>query len=193
MNRSNASRGGVAVLVLAGGEGRRLGGGKPLRRVGKRTLLDHAIERGQQWSDTVAVAAKSADQVGHCDLPVLIDQPGIGGPLAGLASARLLGCPLVLTIPCDMPFLPDDLMVRLTAALGNEGASLASSGGRIHPVCGLWRRESLMQLPAYFATGRRSIMGFAEVIGHATVGWDGDWFVNVNTPIDLAQAERRID
>jgi molybdopterin-guanine dinucleotide biosynthesis protein A len=180
-----------AVLILAGGEGRRIGGGKPLRMLGGRSLLDRAIERARGWSDSIAIAARAVDQVGDADVLVLLDPPGLEGPLGGLASAARLGRPLVLTIPCDMPFLPDDLPDRLAAALADYGAALAMSEGRVQPVCGLWRTDALARLGDYAASGRRSLIGFAETIGYVGVAWEGDPFFNVNSAADLAAAEAR--
>lgn len=169
-----------------------MGGNKPLRLLGGRTMLSRAVERAQSWSDRVAIAVRSAEQVGASDVPCLIDSYGIEGPLGGLASALRMDSALVLTIPCDMPFLPDDLPVRLTAALGDRGAAIAASGGRVHPVCGLWRGDALAKLDSYAATGRRSLMGFAERVGFVPVDWEDDPFFNVNSERELTQAESRL-
>lgn len=182
----------VAILILAGGEGRRIGGDKPLRLLAGRTLLERAIDRARDWSDEVAVAARSATQVGEPGVPILIDPPGLEGPIGGLASALRLGRETVLTIPCDMPFLPDDLPLRLAAALSNHQAALAASGGHVHPVCGLWRMDALARVRGYAMSGRRSLIGFAEVIGYAAVNWPDGPFFNVNRPGELAWAEARI-
>ncbi len=187
-----SARADLTVVILAGGEGRRIGGGKPLRLLGGRTLLGRAIERARGWTDEVAVAARFAEQVGEPGIAVLPDPPGLEGPLGGLGSALGLARPAVLTIPCDMPFLPDDLPTRLAAALPGHGAALAASGGHVHPVCGLWRTEALARLRRYAASGRRSLIGFAETIGYAAVAWPGDPFFNVNSPEDLAEAEARL-
>jgi molybdopterin-guanine dinucleotide biosynthesis protein A len=181
-----------AVVILAGGEGSRIGGGKPLRLLKDRSLLDRAIRRALSWSEEVTIAARSRGQVGDPGLPVLLDPPGLEGPLGGLASALRLDRQAVLTIPCDMPFLPDDLPARLAEALGGRGVALAASGGHVHPVCGLWRADALAQVPAYAESGRRSLIGFAESIGYATVEWAGEPFFNVNSREDLAEAERRL-
>lgn len=182
----------VAVLILAGGEGSRIGGGKPQRLLGGRTMLDRAIEQARRWSDHVTVAAREAAQLGAANVPLLLDPPGLEGPLGGLASAARLDAPAVLTIPCDMPFLPDDLADRLDTALPGHGAALAASGGHVHPVCGLWRTEALAGLDDYAASGRRSLIGFAEAIGYVAVEWPGDPFFNINNPEDLTEAEARL-
>ena len=181
-----------AVVILAGGEGRRIGGGKPLRRLGGRTLLELALERAHGWSDSVAIAVRHGGQVGDTDVPVLTDPPGLKGPLGGLASALRLERETVLTIPCDAPFLPDDLPERLAAALPGHCAALAASGGRVHPVCALWRTDALAEVRRYAASGRGSLIGFAETVGYAAVEWPEGAFFNVNSPEDLAEAEARL-
>ncbi|HET9429384.1 MAG TPA: molybdenum cofactor guanylyltransferase [Allosphingosinicella sp.] len=181
-----------AILILAGGQGRRMGGDKALRRLGGRTLLERAVERALGWSDEVAVAVREPGQVRDPGVPLLVDPPGLEGPLGGLSSAVRLQGPVILTMPCDTPFLPDDLPERLAAALPGHGVALAASAGCVHPVCGLWRRSGLGRVEEYAATGRRSLIGFAELIGYSTVEWPEDAFFNVNTPGDLAEAEARL-
>jgi molybdopterin-guanine dinucleotide biosynthesis protein A len=167
----------VKIVILAGGEGRRIGGGKPLRMLGGETLLDRALGIARRWSGDLLVADGSTDA------------PGIEGPLGGVAAALALGGD-VLTIPCDMPFLPDDLPERLGRQ--SEAAALAESGGRLHPVCALWRARAADGLAAYAASGRRSLHGFAEAVGYAPVAWSTDPidpFFNINDADDLARAE----
>lgn len=186
--------GSVAVVVLAGGDGRRMGGGKPLRTFGQTTLVGQALARARRWSPIVAVAVRARDQVaGDFDAPVLLDDPTIPGPAAGLASAFAfaagVSAPRLLTLPCDAPRLPDDLLERLDAALGDAGVAVASSLGWLHPTCALWRTDRAGRLPAYLATGA-SLRGFAADCGMVQVAWepgpDGDPFANANTPEDLA-------
>lgn len=181
-----------AIVILAGGEGRRLGGNKPLRLLEGRSLLERAIEWAKPRSDNIFIAARSADQVGETGLPILLDPPNLAGPLGGLASALCLEVPAVLTIPCDAPFLPEDLAERLQGAIGDRLAALAASGGDLHPTCALWRTEALCHLPAYVRSGRGSLTGFAEAIGFAPVEWEARCFANVNSPKDFAEAARRL-
>jgi molybdopterin-guanine dinucleotide biosynthesis protein A len=186
----------IVVAVLAGGEGSRIGGSKPLIELGGRTLIERAYARAQGWSSTSIVAIRSPDQLGSCRMPWIADAAGIEGPLAGLAAALEWACrqgaEALLTIPCDMPFLPEDLAKRLLENAGNHGAAVASSGGELHPVCSLWRNSAIYEFPSYFASGRRSLKGFAEHIGFAQVDWPAvpiDPFFNINSQADLAEAE----
>jgi len=189
----------LLVVVLAGGEGRRMGGSKPLRLFQGRSLIAHALDRAHAWSPRVAVSVRSADQVGPLAAPLVLDAPGVEGPLAGLAAAltfaRQEGITRVLTLPCDMPGLPDDLARRLHAALvPGVGAVVAACAGQPHPVCAVWDVETQADLPAYLASGRSSLRGFAEAVGMTTVAWDGAFapaFENINTPTDLARLTDR--
>lgn len=187
----------TAVAILAGGEGRRIGGDKPLRLVGGKTLLDRALVQARQWSDQVAVAVRDEAQLGGGAATVIIDEPGVDGPLAGLISALRFahrsGADAVLTLPTDMPFLPPDLCERLRERLRDSAAAVASSAGHLHPVCALWRLSCLDVVPAYLASGRRSLRGFAEAAGFTAVDWRAepvDPFFNINSPEDIAAAER---
>jgi molybdopterin-guanine dinucleotide biosynthesis protein A len=189
----------LVAVVLAGGDGLRMGGAKPLRRLGDTTLLGRALALAQSYSDDVAVAVRDAAQVGGADGPhLLLDDPGIEGPLAGLASAlrfaRRRGAACVLTLPCDSPRLPADLASRLQTGLGGHHVAVAQSDGRLHPVCALWRTGALDALPAYLASGQRSLKGFAAKVGMTVVEWPAsrrDAFVNANTPEDLAALQPR--
>jgi molybdopterin-guanine dinucleotide biosynthesis protein A len=186
----------VAVVVLAGGEGARIGGGKPLRRLRGERLIDCALRQAAGWSDAVAVAVRDPVQVGAVEAPIILDEPKIAGPLGGLVAALRFaedaGRAFVLTIPADMPFLPGDLPDRLSTEIGDQGCALASSGGHVHPVCGLWRTSALDDVGRYLAGERRSLKGFAELVGCVSADWPVepvDPFLNVNTADDLARAE----
>jgi molybdenum cofactor guanylyltransferase len=186
-----------ATVILAGGEGSRIGGGKPLRMLAGKTLLDRAISQARGWSDQMAVAVREPEQIQGAAVVIIEDSPEIEGPLGGLCAAlsfaRDEGFDAVLTIPADMPFLPQDLPFRFSDGIGGRCAAVAASAGRLHPVCGLWRVAALDLLPDYLASGRRSLGDFAKAVGMVAVSWEAsphDPFFNINSPEDLAAAER---
>jgi molybdopterin-guanine dinucleotide biosynthesis protein A len=190
---------GLLVAILAGGDGRRIGGGKPLRVLGGSSLFERALVAASDWSTDIVAVGRDPGQIGSIAIPFLLDAPGAEGPIAGLAAAlsharrRRLG--LVLTIPCDTPFLPAELAERLRASLEpNVDAAVAASGGLLHPCCALWRTRAFDALGPYLASGGRSLRGFAHEAAFAQVEWPldaQDPFFNINSPADLAAAEDR--
>jgi molybdopterin-guanine dinucleotide biosynthesis protein A len=192
-----ADRGSLVVVILAGGESLRIGGGKPLRTLGGETLLARALAAARSWSGDVAVSVRSEEQLGDLPVPVLVDESDVAGPVAGLSAAlrhaQGRSKAFLLTIPCDMPFLPADLVLQLAEAMGDDVAvALASSNGHLHPVCALWRSIALDRLPDYLDSGGRSLRGFAEHVGFTAVAWPSapiDPFFNINTGDELDRAE----
>jgi molybdenum cofactor guanylyltransferase len=187
----------VVCAILAGGEGRRMGGAKPLRPWGEGTLLGNALAFARRQAPDLVVALRAHGQAGEIDAPVVLDAPGVDGPLAGLAAAlrhgRELGYEAVLTLPFDMPRLPDDLAARLCAAAEARPEALAAVARTdldLHPVCAVWRVAALDRLPAYLDSGRRSLRGFADACDAVAVDWPEAMhplFANANTPDELSR------
>lgn len=185
------------TVILAGGEGRRMGGGKPLRLLNGRTLIERAVSLARTWSDEVAVAVRDAGQTGEVGAPLILDREDIPGPLGGVAAAlgwaSEKGYDRVLTIPCDAPCLPDDLADRLSSALApSVGAAIAMSDSRAHPTCALWRTDVLAEATRMAAAGQGSLHGLANSVGCVFADWPdvAGAFLNVNTPAELAAAEK---
>ncbi|MBB4015597.1 molybdopterin-guanine dinucleotide biosynthesis protein A [Chelatococcus caeni] len=190
--------------LLAGGLARRMGGGdKPLRRVGGRPILDHVVERmAPQCAGLVINANGDPARFAPYGLPVVPDDvPGFAGPLAGIlavldyVAVRRRDVEWIVSVAADTPFLPPDLVVRLHAARREEGAMLAcaASGGRTHPVIGLWPvgiREDLRR--TLVGEGERKIDRFTARFPLAVAEWPTepfDVFFNANAPADLEAAE----
>jgi molybdopterin-guanine dinucleotide biosynthesis protein A len=186
----------IAVTVLAGGDGSRIGGLKPLRLLAGRRLIDHALDLARSYSSKVAVSVRNHEQLEGIDAVLIEDDPvegPIGGVIAGSRFARATASPLLLLMPVDTPFLPRDFAERLKEAIGPHGCAIACSGGKLHPACSLWRVECVEKLSDYLATGRRSLGGLAAWMGFAAVEWSAgnvDPFFNINTPDDLTEAEK---
>jgi molybdopterin-guanine dinucleotide biosynthesis protein A len=192
-------------VILAGGLARRMGGGdKPLREIGGRPILARIIERLKPQCDGLILNANGDPRrFARFGLPVVADGvEDYPGPLAGIlaaldwAAANRPGAQWILSVPGDCPFLPRDLVARLSRDLHAQGAELAvaASKGRSHPVIGLWRvalRDALHE--ALVVEGLRKVDGWTARYRVATVAWPAepiDPFFNANTADDLAEAER---
>jgi molybdopterin-guanine dinucleotide biosynthesis protein A len=185
---------GVTGIVLAGGQGSRMGGvDKGLQQFRGKAMVAHAIERFAPQVDELLVNAnRNLEAYGAFGHRVIADEiAGFAGPLAGfergLAHAR---GDLVATVPCDSPFLPLDLVARLRKALELEGAQLAvaRTGGQPHPVFCLMRRDVHASLAAFLGSGQRKIDRWYEALAVVEVLFDdeAEAFLNINSREDLA-------
>jgi len=121
---------------------------------------------------------------------------GFAGPLAGLhAGMSRATYALVVTVPCDSPFLPTDLVARLAAALHAHDAQLAVARtfDQPHPVFCLVRRDVLPHLDAFLTGGGRKIDAWYATLRVIEVAFDdeADAFRNINTAGELTDAESR--
>ena len=190
----------VHGLILAGGEGRRFGGADKTRLIlGGQSLLARAGDRLKPQVQALALSANGdpARFPGFSG-PVLGDAGAgrlgpMAGVLAGLDWLAEIGGDGLVTVAVDTPFFPHDLVARLVQASGTSGGfALAESGGRVHPICGLWPLSLRPALGAALQAGERRIGDWMLARGAArAVFWPAtpDPFFNINTPEDLAAAE----
>jgi molybdopterin-guanine dinucleotide biosynthesis protein A len=189
----------VTGVILAGGQGSRMGGvDKGLQPFRGKPMVAHVVERlAPQVDELLLNANRNLDAYAQLGHRVIADEiEGFAGPLAGfergLAHAR---GELVVTVPCDSPFLPLDLVARLRAALESAGAQLAvaRTGEQAHPVFCLMRREVHAGLSDFLASGQRKIDKWYASLRVAEVAFDDEpqAFLNINTREELAGLEPR--
>lgn len=168
---------------------------KSLLTLRGETLVAHVIRRLSPQVDRLALNNNAApDTFAGYGLPVIPDRlPGFLGPLAGI-HAGLLQYPqdTLLTVAVDLPFLPRDLVARLRTGLDTKPCAYASDGAR-HALALLWRPGMAADIEAYLQRGERNLKDFLNVQGqavHFDRPQDRGLFHNLNTPEDLARAER---
>ena len=187
----------ITGVVLAGGQGSRMGGvDKGLAMFRGKPMAAHAIERlAPQVDELLVNANRNADEYARFGHPVICDEiAGFAGPLAGfergLAHAK---GKLVVTVPCDSPFLPADLVARLRSAMEREHAELAvaKTGEQAHPVFCLMRRDLHASLRDFLARGERKIDRWYAAHKAIEVAFDdeADAFRNINTRDELTGLE----
>lgn len=185
-------------VILAGGEGRRMGGAdKALLPLGGRPLVAHVADRlGPQVAALAISANGDPARLAGLGLPVLADARPCGplaGVLAGLRWAEGQGATALVSVAVDTPFFPCDLVPRLCLAAESTpaGLAIAESGGRLHPTFALWPVMLAPALAAFLASGAKPrVMDFARAQGAAAAPWAGEEaFLNLNTPEDLRRAE----
>jgi molybdopterin-guanine dinucleotide biosynthesis protein A len=185
---------GVSGIVLAGGLGRRMGGvDKGLQPLHGRPMIAHVLERlAPQVDDIVINANQNLERYGAFAHRIVKDEiSGFAGPLAGLhAGLAAVSHPLAVTVPCDSPFLPSDLVARLAHALGGHDLAVAKTGDQPHPVFALVRRTVAPNLQAFLASGGRKIDAWYASLKVIEVSFDdeADAFRNINTLEELGRA-----
>ncbi|HSD42310.1 MAG TPA: molybdenum cofactor guanylyltransferase MobA [Burkholderiales bacterium] len=189
----------VTGLILAGGQGRRMGGvDKGLQSLRGRPMVAWVLERLKpQVTELIINANQNQAEYARFGARVVGDEiGGFAGPLAGLhAGLKANVHPFLVTVPCDSPFLPLDLVRRLHAALVANHADLAvaKTGDQPHPVFSLVRESLAGHLGKFLESGGRKIDAWYASLKVVEVPFDDepDAFSNINTPEDLAEHEKR--
>jgi molybdopterin-guanine dinucleotide biosynthesis protein A len=189
----------VTGVVLAGGQGRRMGGvDKGLQILRGRPMVAWVIERFAPQVDEVLINANQNLEryaaLGHRVIPDEI--AGYAGPLAGLHRGLTEAQhEFVSTVPCDSPFLPRDLVERLRAALESNVSEIAvaRTGEQPHPVFCLCRKRVLTGLTEFLAAGGRKIDAWYAKLKVVEVPFDDqpNAFSNINTEEELRALETR--
>lgn len=191
---------GITGLVLAGGQGSRMGGvDKGLQPLRGRPMIEAVLERlAPQVGPILINANRNIERYRAFGHPVIEDTiGGFAGPLAGfLAGLQACDTDWLVTCPCDSPYLPIDLVARLADALGDSGAriAVARAGGREQPVFALMRRSVRDDLRAFLEQGGRKIDRWYPALDAVAVDFDDrpDAFANLNSLDDLRKAESAV-
>jgi len=195
-----AELGRIAGVILAGGQSSRMGADKAFVVLAGRPLIGHVLDRLRPQVGKVYVNAREdAERFRALGCPIILEAEGRGGagPLAGLSAAlrtaRADGFDWLASAPCDAPFLPLDLVARLSARIA-EGApaAVAASSRGLEPIFALWPTGAVKQVEAALDAGRASPRSVLAAIGAAETLFEDagcDPFANLNAPADLASAE----
>ncbi len=186
----------ITGLVLAGGLATRMGAvDKGLQPLHGYPLVIHAVTRLTPQVGTILINANRHleiyQQLGHRVIGDVIE--GYAGPLAGLhAGLVACGTDYLVAVPCDAPFMPRDLVARLSEAFADDAIDVAyatTPAGR-HPVFCMMRRTITASLLAFIEGGGRSVNAWVDHADGVAVSFDHeDAFRNLNTLDQLRDAE----
>jgi molybdenum cofactor guanylyltransferase len=189
----------ITGLVLAGGRGTRMGEvDKGLQPFRGEPMVAHVLTRLAPQVDCVLINAnRHLDHYQAFGHKVIADDiAGFAGPLAGLHAGMMQAAtPLIVTCPCDSPFLPTDLVSRLAHALHRAEAdiAMAKTFNQLHPVFCLTHTRLAKHLGGFLASGERKIDKWTASLRAVEVAFDDceAAFTNINTADELKQLERQ--
>jgi molybdenum cofactor guanylyltransferase len=183
----------TTALILAGGLGRRIGGlDKGLIEWQGQPLVAHIIERIAPQTDQLIISAnRNLDHYLSFGYPVVQDElSGYQGPLAGIhAAMQAVTTQLVLTLPCDSPSPPRDLLARLWRLRRDSSVEIAVAhdGQRAQILHALIPTALKEDLREFLDSGRRKTREWyaRHSMAYGDFSTDADAFANFNTLAEL--------
>lgn len=183
----------ITCIILAGGRATRMGEqDKGLMMLAGKPMIEYVLEKIKPQINNIIINANKNhhiyEQYGY---PIVTDQlPGNCGPLAGMASGlRASTTPFVVTVPCDSPLLPNDLVNKLYVTLKNEDAEICTvyCNQRLQPVFALMSIDLLSSMLGFLNDGKRKIGEWFRKhrLAIADFSDQADSFVNINTTEQL--------
>jgi molybdopterin-guanine dinucleotide biosynthesis protein A len=196
-----------AAVILAGGKSSRLGpGSKAMIDLAGMTMIQYVVDRLETQASPILISVQDDPSEvvvsGLLNIPDLVQRHR--GPLTGLCSAmqhvkETSDGQWLLMCPCDAPFVPLDLAIRLydEALKDDAPVSVVRYENVVQPTFSLWNMSVFQQVhEAVFTAGRGGLMSMLDLIPHTRVDWEqGNIppFFNVNSAADLVIAERLLD
>ncbi len=181
----------VTAVILAGGLSTRMGGSKGLQMLQDKALIAWVLDAVKGSSAEVLINAnEKQDAYEQFDCRVIVDQmPDWPGPLAGLQAALSVAqTEYVMTVPCDTPFLPHNLIEQLLAVQSANAteAVVARVDGHRQPTIALYKINVLPKLNAYLGSGRRKVNDWLDTLNLSEAVFENaSDFDNINTQDDL--------
>ena len=178
----------ATLLVLAGGDSRRMGRPKPWIEVGETVLLRYVVERLAPAFSEVVVSFGEPEQMEQLvPYRVVFDRKRAAGPLAGLEAGLLAARHEVLfAVACDMPYVTTLVAEVAVAAARSCDAAIPRHDGLFEPVCGAYRKTALPTIVGALDAGKHVAHDVVESMDVTWLeGLDPAQFESLNTPADL--------
>jgi molybdopterin-guanine dinucleotide biosynthesis protein A len=187
----------VSCIVLAGGEGKRLGADKAFLKIGGRVLIEGIVEKMARIGDEVIIVTNSPRRYGYLEAKLVGDvYPGkgaLGGIYSGLKAAHSHHS---LVVACDMPFLDLKLLRYMILLAPGQDVVIPRIGELTEPLHAIYSKRCLQPIECVLAGGGRRIIEFFPEVRVRYVEeqeirlFDPQLlsFFNINTLADLEEA-----
>ncbi len=191
----------MECYILAGGQSRRFGEDKLLYRINSLRTIEYVVKSAQKVCETVYVVAKDREKFGDLGVFVVEDLLPDQAPIVGLYTAlKLSQRDRVLVLGGDMPLMKPELLGLMMEEF-EEPVTIASAGGKLHPLVGVYSRALYPVVEEYLKIGRRSLIDLIRSLEFRTVGEeklrrvdpDLSSLMNMNTKEDLQRIRERME
>jgi molybdopterin-guanine dinucleotide biosynthesis protein A len=178
----------ATLLVLAGGDSRRMGRAKAWIEVGDTVLLRYVVEKlAPAFTEVVVSFAEPEQMEQHIPYRVVFDRKRSAGPLAGLEAGLMVARhDVVFAVACDMPYVTPATAQLAVAAVRTCDAAIPRHDGLFEPVCGAYRKTALPVIVRALDAGHYAAH---DAVMDLDVTWleglDGSEFESLNTTADL--------
>lgn len=189
----------ITAIILAGGQSSRMNGkDKGLQLLNGKPLYQHVIEHIKHQVDSIIINCNRNFEKYQCaGYPTFSDDfKGFWGPLSGIYSGLVRSTTSWnLFVSCDTPFLPDNLITRLSMYTSSSKAIYPFDGIYYHPTILLINKTVIQELKTYLEQGNRKLMLFLEKIDAIPVDFSDQpsCFININTPEILNKMNQSIE
>ncbi len=188
------------AAIIAGGQSRRMGGGnKGIKPLQEKMMITHVVERIAPQSSHIVINANNyPDEYQTLNYPLIEDSiSGQLGPLAGVLTI-LESCEdeLVLTLPCDTPLIPADLVERMHEKLLQTDSDICTvEAGGLHPIFMLLKRKLAPSIRAYLEAGERRVGYWLKQQNYCVADFSdqAEAFSNINTPEEFERISRELE
>ncbi|MDY6920463.1 MAG: molybdenum cofactor guanylyltransferase MobA [Pseudomonadota bacterium] len=187
--------GNVSGIILAGGEGRRMGGqDKGWLTLEGQPMIRRVLDRLEpQVSGIMISANRNLAHYQQLGYPVIADHNPFQGPLGGIASClHQLPTDYGLVVPVDAPWIPINLLQRLASGLPAQ-LILCHDGSRLQPLFGLYHRALAQSIDEFLARGDRKLTLWCQQQSPkiVTIG-DTEAFTNLNTVDEWSEFGKKL-
>ncbi|WP_164115941.1 molybdenum cofactor guanylyltransferase [Sphingorhabdus sp. Alg239-R122] len=185
------------MIILAGGQSQRMGGiDKGEMLLGEMRLIDHTVKKSVTQADQVIISGTYDYGTGLKTIPD--HKGGPKGPAAAIYATHIWlkehnpQAHGFFTVPVDGPFVPEDLVARLS---GTGVSAIAAGDDGLHPTFAYWSLVALEKAwPVLIEQESLSLRALARTCDAAHIHWsNADMFFNINTPSDLKEAATRLE
>jgi len=194
----------ITIAIQAGGRSSRMWRDKGTVKLGNLALIEHVLKQLSGLGDEVIITTNQPENYDYLGVPLYSDpKPGVGAAYGLQTALEAAKGETVLVAACDMPFVQPQLAQYMLEQLSTgTDVVVPLQEGHYEPMLAVYRRETcLPALRLALNQGMMRLIAFYPQVQVHTVldselnqlDPDGTSFFNVNTPADLAVAEKMLD